>query len=57
MKRNTRNSSFSPYYEIQDLPCRMVNLVMIRFSLIKESICRVLSDFTNKYEACCLAVG
>ena len=43
MKRNIRNSSFSPYYEIQDLPCRMVNLVMIRFSLIKESICRVLS--------------
>jgi len=43
MKRNARNSSFSPYYEIQGLPCRMVNLVIIRFSLIKESICRVLS--------------
>ena len=26
MKRDARNSSFLPYCEIQDLPCRMVNL-------------------------------
>jgi hypothetical protein len=27
MKCNARNSSFPPYCEIQDLPCRTVNLV------------------------------
>jgi hypothetical protein len=27
MKRNVRNSSFSLYCEVRDLPCRMVNLV------------------------------
>ena len=26
MKRISRSSSFSPYSEFQDLPCRMVNL-------------------------------
>jgi hypothetical protein len=40
--RNARNSSFSPYCEIQDLPCRVVNLASYK---VEEAI----DDFYQGY--------
>jgi hypothetical protein len=42
MKRNARNSSFSPYCEIQVLPCRMANLASYA---VEEAI----DDFRQGY--------